>query len=183
MRQMNTKLAAGLGALSVAAAAIAVTAGTYAAFNSQAQTNPGQVQAGTLTVGVGAPAVADWTTAGNLAPGQQVRVSYPISNGGSLPGDLAITLVDNGSTSQPSLADVLQVSVSDDAQPVDVPGGSVVLTDLEHNLVSIPIGTLPAHTTTTVVITLTFPNGSSGHDNAYQGADTRFSVRAALSQH
>ena len=108
-------------------------------------------------------------TAGAMRPGQQVRGSVQIANGGSIPGLLAVAR-----TADPSETPGLgggKLSDRLDLRIVDVTQASLPVTLWTGKLAAMPVlgvGTLPAGGQRSYEFVATMPGGTA--DNAFQGA-------------
>jgi spore coat-associated protein N len=95
--QKNKKTAAGIGIAAVAAAALALSAGTYAAFFDEEAGPTGTLAAGTLDLVVGGTATTTLFEAGNIQPGYTAPSrTFTIQNKGNLDGKLDAIVTVNG---------------------------------------------------------------------------------------
>ncbi|QJY46354.1 TasA family protein [Pseudonocardia broussonetiae] len=112
--QKNKKLAAGIGVAAVAAAAVALGAGTYAAFTDTAEGPGGTLAAGTLSLDVTTNPSGTTTlfSASNIAPGYTSGPrTFIVENTGSIDGVLSGTFTVTGGQ---QLAEQIQVTGSCD---------------------------------------------------------------------
>lgn len=93
--QKNKKLAAGIGVAAIAAAALALGAGTYAAYTDSENTEA-TFAAGTLNLTVGTPVASDPVVWTNLAPGDVQEVTVSVDNIGTVDGVLKGSYITSG---------------------------------------------------------------------------------------
>jgi spore coat-associated protein N len=87
----NRKVRLGIGVGAVVLAAVAIGAGTYAAFVDTQKGPSGSIAAGTLALTVGGSAQTNLFTGSDIKPGYTSTVSLDLTNAGNLPGTLAQT--------------------------------------------------------------------------------------------
>lgn len=92
LQNTNKKKAAAIGVAAIAAATLALGAGTYAAF-SDTETGPeATFAAGTLDLTVGGVATTSPTSLTNVAPGSVIPLTFQVDNVGSIDGTLSLGL-------------------------------------------------------------------------------------------
>lgn len=94
--QKNKKLAAGIGVAAVAAAALALGAGTYAAFIDTEAVPANTFAAGSLNLVLGGEVTAAPFEYSNLKPGSERTQTITIDNTGTLDGTLSFSLAVTG---------------------------------------------------------------------------------------
>jgi len=161
------KLARIVGTLAVGGAAavtaLAVTPGTFGGFTSTTDNPNNSVQAGTLTMSNSAAGSAVVTETspvnkGNMKPGDSVSGSVTITNSGSLPADLTLSISD-AVNEFPSGA--LNLTITDGVTPVY--NGTVANTAAAIALGATPWTAGESHTyTVTVSIPLSAGNDAQG---------------------
>lgn len=102
-------------ATAAATLAIGAAAGTYAAFSDSAESDPAQATAGTLFLDGGIVQDGTWTLTG-LAPNQvTASKSFTVKNGGSLSGQLDLTLTATGAADVESTTKNLEATAENGA--------------------------------------------------------------------
>jgi spore coat-associated protein N len=165
------------GALTVAAA---LAVGSGANFNSTSA-NPNNVfTAGTISSSNSKPNAAI-LTASNIVPGNTATGSVDIKNTGSANGTFTLSAappVDTaGAPGGPRLSKKLTLTIVDQGDPTCTTACPAPVTLYTGTIFAQPatiaLGAFPAGATHRYVFTMTFPDGgTSGADNAYQGAST-----------
>lgn len=185
----------GLGVAAAAAAALAITAGTFAAFNDAENAPVQSIAAGTLDLVPGGSAVTSPINTVNARP-SNANTGYKrldLTNAGTLPGTLTLDVakvadLENG-CNEPELAvepnceadnvgelgQKLVVVILDSNQGTYL--GSRVLDNWAGNVIN--LGQLAAGTTKTVYISTQL---QSNADNRVQSDSASFVVNAALAQ-
>ncbi|GAA3246429.1 hypothetical protein GCM10017691_54510 [Pseudonocardia petroleophila] len=147
--QKNKKVAAGIGVAAVAAAAIALGAGTYAAFSDTEQAPNATFAAGTLNLTVGAPTPATPVVISNLKPGDLQNFSIEVDNTGTVDGNLTASYTVSGTENGCAEPETDAERPCDDGselleQLIFVYQGSDAGPVTAAQNTSIPLGALPA---------------------------------------
>lgn len=168
---------AGSALASTVAVGISFGPSTLAAFTDTAVSSANSASAGTLAIDVvdntGTVTEAARVVVTNASPSMATRTqTLSIRNGGTLDAALRVRSLNLIASGQP-LNDVLKVVVSDQLG-VTVYQGTVA--DLDFLLAN-----LPANSTATYTIKVTWPDLPEVDDNPYQGASLSFDLTADAS--
>ncbi|MDR7301160.1 TasA family protein [Haloactinomyces albus] len=197
----NRKLAVGIGGVTAVAAAVALTAGTYATFSDSEQRGA-VATAGTMDLVVS-------NTQGNvfgengvvevkpLAPGDSRSASFTLTNKGDVAGDLSFEFA-QGANNENSLTEPESADGDKTGGDIYGKGGGELLRNLEFTtatgsgeksidgeelteLIGDPhsLGTLDPGESRTFRVTLEVPRNT---DNVIQSDSARFRVEAVLNQ-
>lgn len=166
------KLGTTLGGLTAVAAAVGLTAGSFAYFSDSESTDTQDVEAGSLSLGSSYSNVVDAT---NLAPGDETEEqTIRLENEGDLDGQLRVQL--HRHSGNTSLAEALEVKIDG---PVGSGGDWVALEDAEDHHVG--LGALKSGEDAEFTVQLRFPD--TGEDqNHLQGKSLEEMVEADLVQ-
>ncbi|MGH2741950.1 MAG: hypothetical protein ACRDN8_05580, partial [Thermoleophilaceae bacterium] len=174
MNASPRRLLGGLGLLMVAAA---VAVGSGANFSSTSASPSNVFSAGSLSQSNSA-ADAAILTASRLKPGDSVNGTVDIENTGKVSG--VFSLAKSGVVdvpSDPALSQKLTLKIEDLGDPTCTSGCPAAVTKYNGTpatMGTVALGTFAEDEAHRYKFTVTFPDGgSSGADNAYQGATTR----------
>lgn len=196
----SKKLIAGLGAMAVIGAAVAITGGTYAYFTDSAQTAEQSITAGDLEVRVdqSGRGLADKPVeVSNAAPGEvyvddlttpffgESWYRMKVTNEGSVHGEIASVEIVDLAGSDPNLADRLRIRAV--VKQLDFEPGSFGAPAFEPldtgSLDNLPgLKVVPADSSVYVYFQLEWPNGTPEEDNPYMNATTSFRFQVNLDQ-
>lgn len=169
----TSRLSWPIAATAVATAFLLTVPNAFAAFTSTAQSTSNSASAGTLSTifvdGSGNVLASPLIQVVNAAPGMAAQsTSIRIKNVGTLPADARLRVTNLLSTTSANLNDVLLATITGSNSNVLYSGNIANL--------DVPLSSLQASSTTSLTLSITWPDLANVDDNPYQDAALSFEV-------